>query len=302
MNDIKLTNFIRFFEEINIKPIWLRKNNTYFPYLRYKNNINSSIKLTVQKQQLSIIQLQKVAQFIFLPLVKNYLNFISRSINKTHLTSLEIIPILPYIKNNSCLKLDLSIVNMNWSELKKTVSNCQKCALCHNRKHTVFGIGNKKGKWLFIGEGPGFDEDQKGEPFIGQAGKLLDNMLLSIGLKRNIDVYITNIVKCRPIGKNYKDRPPSQEEIVSCMPYLERQISLIQPSILIALGKTAALSLLKLDNTTSVKKLRGIVHQYNKLPLVVTYHPAYLLRQLNDKSKTWEDLCLAKMSYFNNYN
>ena len=182
---------------------------------------------------------------------------------------------------------------MNWSQLKAAVSTCEQCGLCKKRTNTVFGVGDEKAKWLFIGEGPGRNEDAQGEPFIGPAGKLLDNMLLALGLKRGDNAYIANIVKCRPTDANGKDRPPTAEEADACMPYLQRQIALIQPTVIVALGKTAALSLLKRDPTTPVSVLRGTVHRYADLPLIVTYHPAYLLRSPVDKRKTWADLCLA---------
>lgn len=189
------------------------------------------------------------------------------------------------------------IARMDWATLKETVSGCTKCDLCHSRTHTVFGVGDEKGKWLFVGEGPGRNEDLRGEPFVGQAGKLLDNMLLALGLKRGDNAYIANIVKCRPTDAAGKDRPPTADESAACMPYLQRQISLIQPAIIVALGKTAALSLLNLRPDTPVSKLRGMVHSYADLPLVVTYHPAYLLRNLADKKKAWDDMCLAMATY-----
>jgi len=182
---------------------------------------------------------------------------------------------------------------MNWTQLKAVVSSCEQCGLCKKRTNTVFGVGDEKAKWLFIGEGPGRNEDAQGEPFVGPAGKLLDNMLLALGLKRGDNAYIANIVKCRPTDANGKDRPPTAEEADACMPYLQRQIALIQPTVIVALGKTAALSLLKRDPATPVSTLRGTVHRYADLPLIVTYHPAYLLRSPVDKRKTWADLCLA---------
>jgi DNA polymerase len=189
------------------------------------------------------------------------------------------------------------IVNMDWSALRAAVASCTKCGLCQGRTQTVFGTGDVKAKWLFVGEGPGRNEDLQGEPFVGPAGKLLDNMLLAMGLKRGINVYIANIVKCRPTGPDGRDRPPTLEESSACMPYLHRQIALIQPTVIVALGKTAAVTLLGMDETTSVGQLRGKVHQFAGLPLVVTYHPAYLLRKLEDKGKTWRDLCLAMNTY-----
>lgn len=192
-----------------------------------------------------------------------------------------------------------AVAAMDWTELKAAVAGCTKCGLCQGRTQSVFGVGDEKAKWLFVGEGPGRNEDLTGEPFVGKAGKLLDNMLLSMGLKRGENAYIANIVKCRPTDASGKDRPPTPEETAACMPYLERQIELIQPTILVALGKTAALSLLGLDPETPVSRLRGKVHQYAGRPLVVTYHPAYLLRNMGDKRKTWADLCLAMATYAN---
>ena len=186
---------------------------------------------------------------------------------------------------------------MDWATLKAAVAGCTKCGLCHGRTQTVFGVGDEKAKWLFVGEGPGRNEDLRGEPFVGQAGKLLDNMLLAMGLKRGENAYIANIVKCRPTDSTGRDRPPTPEETAACLPYLERQIALIQPKVIVALGKTAALSLLALDPETPVSKLRGTVHRYAGRPLVVTYHPAYLLRNMADKKKAWADLCLAMAAY-----
>lgn len=189
------------------------------------------------------------------------------------------------------------VANMDWAQLRAAVSGCTKCGLCQGRTQTVFGTGDVKAKWLFVGEGPGRNEDLQGEPFVGPAGKLLDNMLLAMGLQRGINVYIANIVKCRPTGDDGRDRPPTFEESAACMPYLERQIALIQPTVIVALGKTAAVTLLGLDESASVGQLRGKVHQFANVPLVVTYHPAYLLRKLEDKAKTWRDLCLAMSTY-----
>jgi len=189
------------------------------------------------------------------------------------------------------------VASMDWSQLGAAVSGCTKCGLCQGRTQTVLGTGDSKAKWLFVGEGPGRNEDLQGEPFVGPAGKLLDNMLLAMGLKRGENVYIANVVKCRPTGSDGRDRPPTPEESAACMPYLERQIALIRPSMIVALGKTAALTLLGMDQDTSVAQLRGKVHQCANLPLVVTYHPAYLLRKLEDKGKAWRDLSLAMNTY-----
>jgi DNA polymerase len=176
---------------------------------------------------------------------------------------------------------------LTWSELRARVRDCTACKLRAGCTQTVFGVGDEKAVWLFVGEGPGADEDAQGEPFVGQAGKLLDNMLLAIRLKRGKDVYIGNIVKCRPPG----NRTPEADEIASCLPYLKRQIELIRPKIIVALGKTAATTLLGKDATLA--SLRGKPHDYHGIPLIVTYHPAYLLRTPMEKIKAWQDLCLA---------
>ena len=189
------------------------------------------------------------------------------------------------------------VTQMDWAQLKSAVAACTKCDLCKSRTQTVFGVGDPKARWLFVGEGPGRNEDFQGEPFVGPAGKLLDNMFAAMGLKRGDNTYIANIVKCRPTDAAKGDRPPAAEEMDACLPYLERQIALIKPSIIVALGKTAALALLKLDPATPVSSLRGTVHRHADVPVIVTYHPAYLLRKPKDKSKAWADLCLAMQSY-----
>lgn len=189
------------------------------------------------------------------------------------------------------------VAHMDWDQLKSVVSTCTLCDLCKRRTQTVFGVGDQKARWLFVGEGPGRNEDFQGLPFVGPAGKLLDNMLGAMGMKRGENTYIANIVKCRPMDANKRDRPPAPEEANACLPYLARQIALINPTVIVALGKTAALSLLKLDPATPVSKLRGTVHRYAGLPVIVTYHPAYLLRSPAEKSKAWADLCLAMQTY-----
>lgn len=191
----------------------------------------------------------------------------------------------------------IPIADMDWRQLQTAVAECTRCGLCGGRSNTVFGVGDEQAKWLFVGEGPGRNEDLRGQPFIGPAGQLLDNMLQAIGLRRGDNAYITNIVKCRAVDGNGRDRPPSPDEVTACMPYLQRQIALIRPAIIVALGKTAALSLLQLDPQTPVSRLRGTVHRYAGRPLIVTYHPAYLLRNLPDKKKAWADLCLAMETY-----
>ena len=176
---------------------------------------------------------------------------------------------------------------MDWPQLKASVAGCTACPLHKGRNKTVFGVGDEQAEWMFIGEGPGADEDAKGEPFVGQAGKLLDNMFAAIGLKRGNNVYIANAVKCRPPG----NRNPAPLEVAQCEPYLRRQIELIGPKLIVALGKVAAVNLLKRE--ASVASLRGKVLEYQGTPLIVTYHPAYLLRSLPEKAKAWEDLCFA---------
>jgi uracil-DNA glycosylase len=161
------------------------------------------------------------------------------------------------------------------------------CPLHAKRNKTVFGVGDENADWLFVGEGPGADEDAQGEPFVGQAGRLLDSMLAAIRLKRDTNVYIANVVKCRPPG----NRNPEPAEAAACEPFLHRQIDLIRPKLIIALGKVAAANLLASD--ASVASMRGKVHQYRGIPLIVTYHPAYLLRSLPEKAKAWADLCFA---------
>ncbi len=218
---------------------------------------------------------------------------------------------------------------LDWPELRQKVRDCTACKLRAGCTQTVFGVGDENADWLFVGEGPGADEDAQGEPFVGQAGKLLDNMLAAIGLKRGNNVYIANIVKCRPPG----NRTPEPDEITACLPYLQRQIALIKPRLIVALGKTAATSLLGRDATLG--SLRGRIHDFRlpalaqrdaqeqegsqhpslmeqpatrpgehqtasshpvgtSTPLIVTYHPAYLLRSPAEKAKAWQDLCFAR--------
>jgi len=180
------------------------------------------------------------------------------------------------------------VSSMSWDALRETVRDCRACGLCKGRKQAVFGVGAEAGPWMFIGEGPGADEDAQGEPFVGQAGKLLDSMLTAIGLSRGRDSYIANVVKCRPPG----NRTPTLDEANACAAYLDRQVDLVNPGIIVALGKTAATRLLGTE--ASLASLRGRVHAYRNRPLIVTYHPAYLLRTLPDKAKAWEDLLFAR--------
>jgi len=181
----------------------------------------------------------------------------------------------------------LQIASLEWPQLRESVAGCVACPLHKGRNKTVFGVGDEAADWLFVGEGPGAEEDVKGEPFVGQAGKLLDNMLGAIKLKRGHNVYIANVVKCRPPG----NRNPEPGEAAQCEPYLHRQIALIKPKLIVALGKVAAVNLLKRD--AAVASMRGKIHQYRGIPLIVTYHPAYLLRSLPEKAKAWVDLCFA---------
>lgn len=197
------------------------------------------------------------------------------------------------------------IDQMDWPTLQHTVSQCQACSLCGTRHNTVFGVGAHtepaqppQVDWLIVGEAPGENEDLQGEPFVGQAGQLLDNILSAMGLSRQGEgqgagVYITNVLKCRPPG----NRNPKPEEVAQCLPYLERQVALLQPKIILAMGRFAVQALLR-DSVPDVEtiplgKLRGQVHSYQGVPVVVTYHPAYVLRNLPEKAKVWADVCLA---------
>ena len=180
------------------------------------------------------------------------------------------------------------IAALDWNDFAVDVDACTACGLSRTRKMSVPGVGDVHAEWLFVGEAPGAEEDARGEPFVGQAGRLLDNMLLALGVKRGQRVYIANVLKCRPPG----NRTPEPLEVEACRPYLDRQIALIRPKVIVALGKSAATTLLNVD--ASIASMRGRVHRYGGVPLVVTYHPAYLLRNLPDKAKAWEDLCLAR--------
>jgi DNA polymerase len=181
-----------------------------------------------------------------------------------------------------------AIAGMDWDALRAAVADCRACGLCQARKQAVLGVGDIEADWMFIGEGPGAEEDERGEPFVGQAGKLLDAMLAAIGLKRGTDVYIGNSVKCRPPN----NRTPEPEETAACWPFLERQIALIKPKLIVALGRPAAQTLLQTE--VKIGAARGRLFDYRGIPLVVTYHPAYLLRNLPDKAKAWEDLCFMR--------
>jgi uracil-DNA glycosylase len=179
--------------------------------------------------------------------------------------------------------------NADWPELRSQVAACTRCTLCNTRTQTVFGVGDPNADWLIVGEAPGAEEDRQGEPFVGRAGQLLNSMLRAIGLARE-RVYIANVLKCRPPG----NRDPTPAETAECLPYLERQIELIRPKIMLAVGRIAAQNMLRTDMTLG--GLRGKMHRFgaSQVPLVVTYHPAYLLRSPTEKRKAWEDLKFAR--------
>jgi uracil-DNA glycosylase len=194
------------------------------------------------------------------------------------------------------------VESMDWPELREAVAGCTACKLCKGRRQTVFGVGHPQAHWMVVGEAPGEQEDIQGEPFVGKSGQLLDNMLRALGLSRHVppaaagegatvdpaqQVYIANTLKCRPPG----NRNPAPDELAQCEPFLVRQIALVKPRIILAMGRFAVQSLLRTDEP--IGRLRGRVHRYQGVPLIVTYHPAYLLRNLEDKARAWDDLCLA---------
>lgn len=189
----------------------------------------------------------------------------------------------------------------SWEILMEDIGGCRRCGLCKTRNRIVPGTGDRHANWLFIGEGPGRQENIQGEPFVGRAGKLLDAMMAAMHMKRGDNVYIANVVKCRASDGADKDRQPTEEEAATCMPYLERQIALIRPAIIVALGKTAAVALLNTDRDVSLASLRNREHVYRlgdmRIPLVVTYHPSYLLRTPGGKKQAWQDLCSAMEIY-----
>lgn len=181
--------------------------------------------------------------------------------------------------------------HMDWPALREAVSGCQACGLCKGRKNTVFGVGDEQADWMIVGEAPGENEDLQGEPFVGAAGQLLDQMLRAVGRSRSgtadQGTYIANVLKCRPPA----NRNPQPDEVARCEPYLARQVALVKPRVIVAMGRFAVQSLLKTNEP--IGRLRGRVHQYEGVPVIVTYHPAYLLRTPADKGKAWADLCLA---------
>jgi DNA polymerase len=197
----------------------------------------------------------------------------------------------PVVRGNRPTGID----SMDWPALREAVVACTACKLCETRRQTVFGVGHQQSHWMVVGEAPGEQEDIQGEPFVGKSGQLLDNMLKALGLSRkdaappdpSRQVYIANTLKCRPPG----NRNPQPEELAQCEHFLIRQIELVKPRIILAMGRFAVQSLLR--SNEPIGRLRGRVHRYQGVPLIVTYHPAYLLRNLEDKARAWDDLCLA---------
>ena len=185
-----------------------------------------------------------------------------------------------------------AVATLDWDALAACVRDCTRCGLHRERTQTVFGVGDRAAHWMVVGEAPGAEEDRQGEPFVGAAGQLLNAMLAAIDLPRE-SVFIANILKCRPPD----NRDPHPEEVVECLPYLHRQVALLQPRIILAFGRVAAQNLLGVD--TPLGRLRGAVHHFGALntPVVVTYHPAYLLRSPGEKRKAWEDLKFARRVY-----
>lgn len=181
-----------------------------------------------------------------------------------------------------------AILRMDWPALREAVADCRACGLCDTRRNTVFGSGNPAAPWMIIGEAPGAEEDARGDPFVGQAGQLLDAMLGAIDMQRARDVFIANVLKCRPPG----NRNPAPEEVARCLPHLLRQVELVRPQLILLMGRFAAHAMLETD--ASIASLRGRVHRVANLPAIVTYHPAYLLRTPQDKAKSWQDLLLAR--------
>ena len=191
----------------------------------------------------------------------------------------------------------VGVETMDWPALRAAVAGCTACGLCRGRTNTVFGVGHEQAHWMIVGEAPGEQEDRRGEPFVGKAGQLLDNMLRAVGLAREADaagddparrVFIANVLKCRPP----MNRNPQPEEVAQCEPFLKRQVALVRPRLILAMGRFAVQSLLRSDEP--IGRLRGRVHRYEGVPTVVTYHPAYLLRNPVDKARAWDDLCLAR--------
>ncbi len=220
----------------------------------------------------------------------HYLNVLGIQVwterNKTTVAAEETAATVPSLAPSSS-----DVALLDWAALQKRVANCTACGLHSTRTQTVFGVGNNNAQWMVIGEAPGADEDRQGEPFVGRAGKLLNEMLRAVGLPRE-EVYIANVLKCRPPN----NRDPLPAEVAQCEPYLKRQVELVQPKIILAVGRIAAQNLLQTDIT--IGKLRGQQFSYAGIPLVVTYHPAYLLRSPAEKRKAWDDLRFAREVWF----
>ncbi len=191
----------------------------------------------------------------------------------------------------STAERESDIAKLSWEALVASIASCTACKLCETRTNTVPGVGDRSPAWMVVGEAPGENEDKSGEPFVGKAGQLLDAMLAAVGKKRGDGVYIANVIKCRPPG----NRNPEPDEIAACAPYLDRQIALAQPKLILASGKFAAQTLLKSDDTVgAMRALPAASAQRAGLPIVVTYHPSYLLRSPLEKAKAWDDLMKAK--------
>ncbi len=207
----------------------------------------------------------------------------------------QVVPVQPASAEPAAATIPICAAGLDWPDLAAAAAACTACALCQGRRQAVFGVGHQRAHWMVVGEAPGEQEDAIGEPFVGRSGRLLDNMLRALGLSRAggdvpdpaRQVYIANAVKCRPPG----NRNPEPAELAACEPYLRRQIELVQPRVILAMGRFAVQSLLR--STEPVGRLRGRVHRCDGVPLVVTYHPAYLLRNPEEKAKAWDDLCLA---------
>lgn len=209
------------------------------------------------------------------------------------------VPSAPRVAAAQQISAPLNLQSADWQSLNSQIRACTRCGLHESRTQAVCGVGDEAADWLIVGEAPGADEDVKGEPFVGRAGQLLNEMLGAIGLQRE-QVYIGNVLKCLPPGS----RNPNAAEIAECRPYLDRQIELLQPKMILVVGAVAARTLLDVDTKVAIARLRGTVHRYGAqksgadskpgIPLVVTYHPAYLLRKPVEKRKSWEDLCLAR--------
>jgi uracil-DNA glycosylase family 4 len=277
-NSISREDILR---ELELLPVWLPKMAPLPKTELAKEADNSSASLTVETPAIVEVKAQVLepeATTTLEPVIAK----------NDELPAETALPITA--KGNIAPDRAETIQNMDWAALQDCIKECQACELAASRTKTVFGAGDPNAEWLFVGEAPDDVEDQRGEPFAGQAGKLLDNMLIAMQLRRGQNVYITNVLKCRPTDH----RGPLHEEALQCDPYLKQQIALIKPKMIIALGQFAAQSLLETD--APFASLRGQVHQYNDVPVVVTFHPADLLRKPEDKPKAWDDLCLARQT------